>query len=53
MNQLNMDEVKKCADEGLAGFYQQRMKLLHNLSLPRVTGKGLLPVQTYAPSISR
>jgi hypothetical protein len=40
MNQLNLDEVRKYIDKGIAGFYQQRMKLLQDLTFHELLGKG-------------
>ena len=52
MNKLNMDEVKKYADEGIAGFYQQRMKLLQDLTFHELLGKGFCLFRPMRPALA-
>ena len=51
MNQLG-DEVRKYVDEGIAGFYQQRMKLLHNLAFHELLGKGFCLFRPMRPALA-
>jgi hypothetical protein len=51
MNQLN-DEVKKYADEGLADFYQRRMKLLQDLTFRELLGMGFCLFRPMRPALA-
>ena len=52
MNQLNIDEVRKYADEGIAGFHQQRMKLLQDLTFHELLGKGFCLFRPMRPALA-
>ena len=52
MNQLNVDEVRKYVDEGIAGFYQQRMKLLQDLTFHELLGKGFCLFRPMRPALA-
>jgi len=52
MNQLNTDQVRKCVDEGIAGFYQQRMKLLQDLTFHELLGKGFCLFRPMRPALA-
>ncbi len=52
MDQLNIDEVMKYVDEGIAGFYQQRMKLLQDLTFHGLLGKGFCLFRPMRPALA-
>lgn len=52
MNQLNIDEVRKYVDEGIAGFCQQRMRLLQDLTFHELLGKSLCLFRPMRPALA-
>jgi hypothetical protein len=52
MSQLNINEVAKHADEGIAGFSQQRMRLLQDLTFHELLGKGFCVFRPLSPALA-